>query len=134
MIPMTLTLLIGIPIFVYWIARRKQSRNVFLATGIAFGAVASPWSFGLYSWFFVSPLGAILGFPGLILVALHEFPGFHLSIYMGLVPKGQIVDGISQGLIIETINAIVWSIFYGFVGYLIDTFRSRKKRGSGLAT
>jgi hypothetical protein len=124
---MTLTLLIGIPIFVYWVAHRRQSRNVFLATGIAFGTVVTPWSFGLYSWFFVGSLGAILGFPGLILALLHESPGFHLSIYTGLVPKGQVVDGISQRLIIETINAIVWSICYGLVGYLIDTFRSRRK-------
>lgn len=123
-----LTFLILVPIVVYRVARRRLPRHAFGIAGVAYGAIVTPWAFGLYSWFFLSPLGVIPGFLGLALVTIHEPPGFHLAVHWGLVPRGEVVSGVAQHLIVEAINAFVWSICYGSLGHGIDYVCSRKRQ------
>jgi len=129
-----LTFLILVPIVAYRVARRRLPRHAFGIVGAAFGVIASPWAFGLYSWFFLSPFGAIPGFLGLALVSIHEPPGFHLAVHWGLIPRGEVVSGIAQRLAVEAINAFVWSICYGSLGYGIDYVRNRKRNNQGQPT
>jgi hypothetical protein len=116
-----------VPIASYRLARREFPKHTLSIGGMAFGAIATPWAFGLYSWFFLSPLGVIPGFLGLALVSIHEPTGFHLAVYWGLIPRGEGVSGITQHLTVEIINGFVWSIFYGLVGYGIDYVRNKKQ-------
>lgn len=123
-----LTFLILVPTVAYLVARRRIPKHAFGIAGAAFGAIVTPWAFGLYSWFFLSPLGVVPGFLGLALVSIHEPPGFHLAVHWGLIPRSEVVSGIAQRLIVETINAFVWSICYGSLGHGVDHVRNRKKQ------
>jgi hypothetical protein len=115
-----LPVLILIPIFAYRFANRKFPHHVFGITGAAFGAIVSPMSMGLYSLFFFSPIGLIPGIVGLVLITIHEPPGFHLVIRFGLDQGAEVASSPTLQLIIEAINAVIWSAFYGLIGFVAD--------------
>lgn len=119
--------LILVPFFAYRFARRRVPRHVFGITGAAFGAIVSPFSTGLYSWFFLSPFLVLPGIMGLVLAFIHGPPGFYLGIYLGLVRGIEVASHPAQKVIIEVINAVVWGICYGLVGYMVDYVRNRNK-------
>jgi len=124
-----LNLLIIVPVMAYRIARRRVPGHVYSITGASLGAVIAPFSFGLYSWYFISVIGVVPGMLGLILVMVHEVPGFQLAVGLGYVPAGKVVSGFAQHTIVEVLNGVIWLVFYGFLGYLIDRYRARRKRG-----
>lgn len=121
-----LNLLIVVPVVAYKVARRRAPQHLYSITGASLGAVIAPVSFGLYSWYFVSAIGVVPGMIGLILVMIHEVPGFHLAVYFGFVPAGKVVTGFAQHAIVEMLSGVVWFTFYGGIGYAIDRYRSRK--------
>lgn len=121
-----LNLLIIVPVVAYKVARRRTPRHVYSLTGAALGAVIAPLSFGLYSWYFISVIGIVPGMIGLILVMVHEGPGFHLAVNLGLIPAGKVVSGFAQHAVVEVLNGVVWSVCYGFLGYVIDLFRAKR--------
>lgn len=122
-----LNLFIIVPVIAYKVARRRMPRHVYGITGASLGAVIAPISFGLYSWYFVSFIGVVPGMIGLILVMVHEVPGFHLAVNLGLIPAGKVVAGFPHRAIVEVLNGVVWLVCYGSLGYAIDRFRSRRK-------
>ena len=122
-----LNLFIIVPVVAYKVARRRTPKYVYSITGASLGAVIAPISFGLYSWYFVSVVGVVPGMIGLILVMVHEVPGFYLAVNLGLVPAGKVVTGFTHYAIVEVLNGVVWLICYGALGYAIDRFRSRRK-------
>ena len=67
---------------------------------------------------------------GLLLVMVHEVPGFHLAVGLGFVPAGKVVSGFAQHAIVEVLNGVVWLVCYGLLGYVIDRFRARRKDDS----
>jgi len=127
--PYLLALLILIPAVSYLVARRRFSKYAYCITGTAFGAIVSPWALGLYSFYYLSPWGVLLGFLGLALTLTHGVPGFKLAIHLELIPRG-VVSGAASHLIIESINAVVWALIYGLIGLGIDTLRRRGGSGS----
>ncbi len=122
-----LNLLIIVPVVAYKVARRRAPQHVYGITGASLGAVIAPISFGLYSWYFVSAIGVVPGMIGLILVMIHEAPGFHLAVNLGLVPAGKVVTGFTQHAIVEVFSGVIWLACYGAIGYAIDRFRARSK-------
>jgi hypothetical protein len=96
------------------------------ATGAAFGIVVSPASFGTYcvgmnlAWMLV---GVPLTLVGLPLAMFHSSPGFQMAATAGLRSSG-VVDGLDR-VTIEVMNAGLWSVTYGFLGFLIDLVRQR---------
>ncbi len=122
-----LNLFIIIPVIAYKVARRIAPQHLYSITGASLGAVIAPISFGLYSWYFVSPIGVVPGMIGLILVMIHEVPGFHLAVNFGLIPAGKVVTGFTQHAIVEMLSGVVWLTCYGVIGYAIDRFRARRK-------
>lgn len=115
-----LNILLVVPIATYVIARRKKARNLYGVSGLAFGIVVAPLSLGFYSLFFVSPWGLIPGLLGLGMSVVHEAPGFHLAISLGLVRGEQVASSIFQHVVVEVINAGIWASAYGFLGLAID--------------
>jgi len=124
-----LVLLILIPSVSYLMARRRCSKYAYCITGTAFGAIVSPWALGLYSFYYLSPWGVLLGFLGLALTLIHGVPGFKLAVHVELIPRG-VVSGVASHLIVESINAIVWASIYGLIGLGIDLWRRRRGSGS----
>lgn len=126
-----LPVLILVPIFAYRLARRKVPRHIFGITGAAFGAIVSPFGLGLYSWFFLAPIGLIPGVVGLALVSIHGLPGFQLAIGLGLVRGVEVATDPAQQVIIEVLNAVVWSSCYGLLGYAVDYIRNKSNELKG---
>ena len=119
--------LILIPFFAYRIARHKTPQYKFCIAGASFGTIVSPFGMGLYSWFFLSPWALVPGVLGLVLTLIHGSPGFQLAIKFGLARGIEVASSTTQQLIIEIINAVVWSIVYGLLGYAVDFFRNQKR-------
>jgi len=120
-----------VPVLAYRRTRRSIPSHKYCITGMALGFVVSAASWGTYALFWVSgdfglialPLGAI-GIVGLVLLMIHGTPGFLLATALGL-RSGGVVHGIER-VYIEVLNAIVWAIVYGSIGYLLDTANSWK--------
>ena len=104
-------------------ARARCPRRQFAVIGVSAGAVASPFSLGLYGTFFIPLLGVVPGMIGLALAMLHGSPGFYLAIALGLVPRGVVVEGIRH-VYVEAFNGLIWGTLYGIVGILLDRWRA----------
>jgi hypothetical protein len=97
------------------------------ATGIALGAVVSPAFFGLYGLYFVNPVVGLVGLIAFPFAMLHGAPGYDLALALGVVPPRTVVAGI-QHVYVEALNGVVWAVFYGHLGWLIDFIRARRQR------
>ena len=113
-----LALLLLLPVAVrYWTKRRKPAISWTL-TGVAFGAVISPVSLGLYATYFFGPYFIVTGMVGLLSTLFHGAPGYHLCVWSGLVSTG-VVSG-SGNLAVEAVNGLFWGSVYGGVGAVFD--------------
>lgn len=122
---LALLLLAAVP-FVFWrYARSHVPRHVWLVTGVAIGAIISPLSLGLYSTFFLGPLGLPTGMLGLVSTLFHGAPGFHVAQWLGLVPY-EVVTGLSH-VYVELLNGVIWGTLYGLLGFLIDRLLLRAR-------
>jgi len=121
-----------VPLAVAFASYRFARASLWRNTGFAFGLVVAPASLGLYALYFLGPIAAVLGMLGLILEMLHGAPGYSLALALGLIPSHTVVTGASR-VPIELNNAVVWSIFYGVLGWLIDAWSRRRQRSSSNA-
>lgn len=117
-----------VPLVVALVSWRLSASHVWRNTGFAFGLVVAPASLGLYGLFYVGPLVAVLGMLGLPLALFHYWPGHNLALALGLI-RPTVVTGVSQ-LSVEALNAVVWSIVYGALGWFIDVWRFRRQQSS----
>jgi hypothetical protein len=116
----------AIPIGAFLWARRHALGRLWQITGLAFGAVVSPAATGLYGFYFLGPLAAVLGLVALPLAMIHGEPGYDLAIRLGLVQPRSTVEG-APGVYVEILNGLIWAVVYGSMGWLVDRLRSRKK-------
>ena len=121
-----------VPLAAALLSYRFARTSIWRNTGFALGLVISPASLGLYSLYFLGPLAAVLGMLGLVLSMLHGPPGYQLAIALGLIPSHTVISGASAAPV-ELLNAVVWSVFYGTLGWAIDAWRSRHHRMSSNA-
>jgi ABC-type molybdate transport system permease subunit len=124
---MLLLLLWVIPLAVAVVSRRYARTFFWRSTGVALGLVVSPASQGLYALYFVGPVAAIAGMLGLILTLLHSWPGYDLSVAMGLIPSHSVVVQ-TKFMPVEGLNALIWAAVYGGLGWIIDVRSSRRRR------
>jgi len=116
-----LVALILVPIAAWLYARRFMPKYSATATGVGLGLIVSPLSMGLYATYFLSPLGIVTGMIGLLSLLFHGAPGFHIIRFLGLVPAG-VIEGVGH-LYIQIVNALVWAVVYGALGWVIDRVR-----------
>jgi len=114
-----------VPIIAYRIARKRYPNSAFVITGIAFGSVIAPLSLGLYATFFIPYVGLVPGMLGLMLVMFHGAPGYSLALTFGLIPPGQVVEGVGH-IYLAVLGGIVWATAYGCLGWMVDWYRAKK--------
>ena len=127
MVPLVALLaLLLFPVAVLFFVRKRFPQYLFLLCGLAFGAVASPASMGLYSLYFAGPIPGVFGMlVGLPLSMFHGVPGYEIALWTGLIPPRTVVDD-TQRIYLWFIDGIFWALVYGLVGWGIDTFRSHR--------
>lgn len=119
-----LLLLAIVPLLAFRYARRHHPDRVFLISGIALGLVISPLSLGLYATFFIPYVGLVPGILGLMSSMFHGAPGYTLAVTLGIIPSRQVVSGVGH-IYLTAIDAAVWAVVYGGLGWLIDRVRSK---------
>lgn len=90
-----------------------------MVCGVATGLVIAPISFGLLEFASVPVLGTILGFIGLIFNLSHGSVGYFCLIGSGVIDPGVILS-ISQLVMINAVNGVLFSFCYGMIGYFLD--------------
>lgn len=109
----------AVPVATFVWARKRAPRVLWRCTGFSLGLVVAPATSGLYGLFFVGPVLALVGLLGLPLAMFHGEPGFELATALGLREPRTVVHGIEH-FYIGALNAFVWSIAYGGLGWLLD--------------
>ena len=122
---LALLLLAAVPVIAWRIGRVRAPRRTWLIAGIAFGLVVSPLSLGLYSTYFVGLLPS--GLLGLASILFHGAPGYHLAVWLNLVPSHEVVSGAGYAYV-EILNGIFWATVYGLFGAIIDWGLSSRPR------
>jgi len=112
-----------IPVGVSRWARVACPRRHYTIVGICVGAVADPFSLGLYATFFIPLVGFVPGMIGLGFAMLHGSPGFYLATTLGLLPVGVVVHGIQHSYL-AVLNGLIWGALYRIVGALVDRWRA----------
>ena len=126
MSPIFLNLLWLVPIAT-WLATRNKTQIIkSTARGFSLGLVISPASLGLYTLYFVNPITALLGIVGLVIISIHSSVGYPVAVALDIIPA-QVLAGTDR-IIVEVINAVFWSLIYGFVGYLIGYYKIKHKK------
>jgi len=122
-----LVLLLVIPILGYRWANKKKPAAKLTVLGASWGLIASPFSMGLYSAYFIPYVGLIPGMVGLVSAMLHGTPGYEISVALGLIESHTVVEN-AGSIICYFIDAVFWAIVYGFLGFLADRFRLSKRQ------
>ena len=126
MAQLALLLLAFVPIMVWGQSRTRAPHHTWLATGVALGSIISPLSIGLYSTYFVGPLGLPTGMLGLVSSLFHGAPGYKAALWLGYQPN-PVVSGFDH-VFIEFLNGTFWASVYGLFGFALDWFRSMHSR------
>jgi len=122
-----LLFLVVVPIASYkWAKKNKPEYKVTLL-GVGFGAIAAPFSMGLYATYFIPYVGLIPGIIGLLLVSFHGAVGFEIATQLGLRASNSVVNT-TEGIQIDIINGFFWALVYGGIGYAVDKLRAYKSR------
>lgn len=121
-----------VPLLTFLWARRRAPRKVWRLTGVSLGFIVAPASSGLYGLYFVGPLVALLGLIGFPLAMFHGEPGFELATLLGLREPRTVVQGVER-IYIALLNAVVWSVVYGGLGWAVDRSVGTRKARSDAA-
>jgi hypothetical protein len=111
-----------VPLAAWLIARKRAPSHTWAIVGAAFGFIISPFSLGLYATYFAGIL--YTGLLGLASTLFHGAPGYHVALWLGVVPSGEVVSGVGH-LYVELLNGVIWAIAYGFLGATVDWLRAR---------
>ena len=94
-----LILLAVIPLACLQFSKKLHPKDRWLLFGVAFGTVISPASYGLMAFTSMPVIGKLLGL-------------------IGLLAEGATLQA-SQLVMIHMVNALIWSSYYGMIGYKI---------------
>jgi len=113
-----LILLAIIPIAMFLLTKKLHPKDRWLLFGVSFGTVISPVSYGLIAFTSMPVIGKLMGLIGLMANLIHGSLGYFFLQSIGLLAEGSPLKG-SQLLMIHLVNALIWSSYYGMIGYKI---------------
>jgi hypothetical protein len=120
--------LAALPTVAWFAGRRGWPTFRYSVVGLAVGAIATPLSICLYLQFFAGPIRAlVLGFPGLLLMAIHLGPGnaplaSHEIVENGAVGFWNVLGGIGW------VRVASWAAVYAVVGATFDRRNTRRRQ------
>lgn len=107
-----------IPVACFQLSNKLHPKDRWLLFGVSFGTVVSPVSYSLMEFTSVPVIGKLLGLIGLMANLIHGSLGYFFLQSIGLLAEGAPLLG-SQLLMIHMVNALIWSSYYGMIGYKI---------------
>jgi hypothetical protein len=90
-----------------------------MITGITMGMVIAPVSLALIKFSYIPIIGKLIGIVGLVTNLIHGSVGYFGLMTVGLMEPGTVLAG-SDLMIINLVNAVIWALYYGVIGYNID--------------
>lgn len=108
-----------IPLSCYQLTKIFPTPRRWMLCGVLIGMVIAPISFGLVQFTYVPVIGKIIGFIGLIFNLTHGSVGYFCLIGSGVIDTGFILST-SQLVMINIVNAVLFSYCYGMVGHFFD--------------
>ena len=119
--------LLLIPTITFFAAKRFVPRGLCTLMGASFGLVVSPIGLGIYYLGYMLPfIGLILIFLYAFLLSSHSAPGYEIAAYFQMKPNSTALS--IERLYVELINGLIWGIFYGGIGFLIDKLRQNNNQ------
>jgi hypothetical protein len=107
-----------IPLACLQFSKKLHPKDRWLLFGVAFGTVVSPVSYGLIEFTGIPVVGKLMGLIGLMANLIHGSLGYFFLESIGLLAEGATLIA-SQLLMIHMVNALIWSSYYGMIGYKI---------------
>lgn len=114
-----------IPIASFQLAKLYAPCRLWLFTGLAAGLVIAPVSQGLVEYTLIPVLGGFIGILGAVFNLIHGSVGYFFLGAIGVLEPGTVLNT-SQLVMMNVINALIWTIYYGVVGYRMDIKFSQK--------
>ncbi len=114
-----LILLAIIPLACYQLTKNFKTKHRWAMIGVSSGLVIAPISFGLLQFTYVPIIGKIMGFIGLIFNLTHGSVGYFCLVGSGVIDPGAVLSA-SQLVMINVVNAALFSFAYGMIGYSVD--------------
>ncbi len=108
-----------IPIACFQLAKMYAPCRLWLLTGLTAGLVIAPVSQGLVEYTLIPVIGGYIGIIGTMCNLIHGSVGYLFLGAMGTFEPGVVLNS-SQLIVMNAVNAVIWTIYYGVVGYRMD--------------
>lgn len=114
-----------IPMSCFHLAKMFGPGRLWLWTGLSAGLVIAPVSQGLVEYTLIPVIGGMLGLVGAVFDIVHASVGYFLLAAMGVFEPGQVLTA-PQFTLMHLVNGLIWTTYYGIVGFRMDLKFSRK--------
>lgn len=108
-----------LPLASFHVCKSMAKSHIYTITGLALGVVIAPVSQGLVEFTLIPVVGAYIGFVGMIFNMIHGAVGFFFLGALGVFEPDTVLTG-SQMILMNMVNAVIWTSYYGFVGRKMD--------------
>ncbi|MCB2183313.1 MAG: hypothetical protein KQH63_14865 [Desulfobulbaceae bacterium] len=125
-----LILLAIIPIACFQLTKLVNTKYRWMFFGISLGLVIAPVSFGLIQFTYVPVIGKILGYIGLVANLTHGSVGYFCLVGSGIIEPEAVITA-TQLVMINMVNAALFSYCYGMIGYAVDKKVEEEKAAEG---
>ncbi|MEN8258410.1 MAG: hypothetical protein ABFS09_11170 [Thermodesulfobacteriota bacterium] len=121
-----------IPIACFQLAKMYAPCRLWLLTGLSAGLVIAPVSQGLVEYTLIPVIGGCIGIIGTMFNLVHGSVGYFFLAALGTFESGTVLNA-SELALMNVINAVIWTTYYGVVGYRMDLRFSRKAESKYIA-
>ncbi|MDA3970320.1 MAG: hypothetical protein PF442_03115 [Desulfobulbaceae bacterium] len=108
-----------LPIATFHISKIMMPSRVFSFTAAAVGLVIAPVSQGMVEFTLIPLIGVYFGFIGGVLNMIHGSVGYFFLGALGVFEAGTVLT-VTQLLLMNMVNGVIWISYYSFVGYRMD--------------
>lgn len=114
-----------IPIVTFQLTKMFAPNRLWVLTGIAAGLVIAPLSQGLVEYSLIPVVGGVIGIFGAIFNMIHGSVGYFFLGAIGTFEPGTVLN-VSELILMNVVNAVIWTSYYGIFGFRMDAKYSRK--------